>query len=358
MSVATPTLTSTWDVRAPGENVVIAQGERAAYWVVAALLGLLGLLGFVNSFAAVEAAARPSFGALSWTVPVGVDLGIAVFVALDLTMTRTGMRLPWLRTVPWALSAATVYLNTAHESDPVAIVGHAALPGLWILAVEVGAHVVRHRFALTAPRRVRLDRVRLSRWALAPVPTARLRRRMILWEEPSYRAALDRERDRLLSLCGLQDRYGRVAWRWKAPRVERVRYRLGDLSPALALDPGSVAAPPPPSPPLDGRPDPDLSSPRSTRPGDDLSPRPVPVLRPPSSNGSPPTPPAQNGTARPRPSATAGGEDPLLPVAREVAAAAGGPVGRDRLVRELRERGHALGTARAGQLVAALRAEP
>src|SRR5690606_3678958 len=42
---------------------------RAAV-VVAVVVGVLGILGAVISFAAVEAAARPSFGALSWSVPV------------------------------------------------------------------------------------------------------------------------------------------------------------------------------------------------------------------------------------------------------------------------------------------------
>ena len=55
---------------------------------------LLGLIGFVNSFERVQSAVTPSFGGLAWTVPLGIDIGIAVFTGLDLVMARMGMRLP------------------------------------------------------------------------------------------------------------------------------------------------------------------------------------------------------------------------------------------------------------------------
>ena len=55
---------------------------------------------------------------------------------------------------------------------------------------------------------------------------------MVLWEVRSYPRALARERDRLLALTGLQDAYGPVAWRWRAPRRVRALYRLGELAPA------------------------------------------------------------------------------------------------------------------------------
>lgn len=63
------------------------------------LVAALGLFGFVNSFARV-AAAHDSFGRLAFTVPVGVDLGIAVFTALDIVLARLDMRLRWLRLIP------------------------------------------------------------------------------------------------------------------------------------------------------------------------------------------------------------------------------------------------------------------
>jgi hypothetical protein len=50
----------------------------------------------------------------------------------------------------------------------------------------------------------------------------------VLWEIRSYPAALERERARVLALTGLQDRYGVLAWRWRAPRRVRALYRLGE----------------------------------------------------------------------------------------------------------------------------------
>lgn len=72
----------------------------------------------------------------------------------------------------------------------------------------------------------------MSRWLLAPWPTLRLWRRMVLWETRSYPDALRREQDRLLALCDLQDNYGGpMRWRWRAPRRERVGYKLGLRAP-------------------------------------------------------------------------------------------------------------------------------
>ncbi|WP_165966479.1 DUF2637 domain-containing protein [Actinomadura sp. 7K507] len=206
----------------------LSSNEFTAVAVVAALVAVLGLLGFVNSFAAVAEAARPSFGRLAWTVPLGVDLGIAIFAALDIVLARLNMRMRWLRLIPWTLTAATVYMNVAGESSAFGKVAHAVLPCLWVVAVEVASHVVRVRAGIEAG--TRMDRIRFSRWLLSPLRTAALWRRMVLWEVRSYSDALTRERARLLTLTDLQDAYGTVAWRWHAPRRVRALYRLGELT--------------------------------------------------------------------------------------------------------------------------------
>lgn len=206
----------------------LSSNEFAAVATVAALVTVLGLLGFVNSFAAVAEAARPSFGSLAWSVPLGVDLGIAIFAALDIVLARLDMRMRWLRLIPWTLTAATVYMNVAGEPSTFGKVAHAVLPCLWVVAVEVAAHVVRVRAGIVAG--TRMDRVRSSRWLLSPVRTAALWRRMVLWEIRPYSDALIRERARLLALTDLQDKYGRLAWRWRAPRRVRALYRLGELA--------------------------------------------------------------------------------------------------------------------------------
>jgi hypothetical protein len=290
--------------------------ERAAAGVVVGLVILLGVIGAVNSFRAVADAVEPSFGGLAWTVPVGVDVGIAVFTALDLLLARLGMRMTWLRLVPWVLVATTIYLNVAGEHDPAAALAHGVLPGLWVIAVEAGSHVVRTRVGLASSSTVeQMDRVRWSRWLLAPASTLRLWRRMVLWETRSYSEALRRERARLLARTELQDRWGRWAWRWRAPRRERALYRLGDLAPAAALAPVTVEAPPPVAP---------------------------------------------RRAARRRPSPVRVDDRALVAAARAVAdelAADGEALTRSSLLAGLRGRGLAVSNARAGALLAGLRSD-
>ena len=224
----------------------LTEGEVRAVWAVAVLIGALGLLGFANSFAAVSRAARPAFGGLAPTVPLGTDLAIAAFSAAGIVLARLDIPARWVKLVPWALTAATIYLNVAGQHTWFGRIGHAVFPALWVLAVELGAKVVRIRAQLD--KGTRMDRIRASRWLLAPLSTAALQRRMILWEITSYRAALDRERRRILARTDLQDTYGAVAWRWTAPRRVRALYRLGELTPAAPVpdetrtEPGGVPA--------------------------------------------------------------------------------------------------------------------
>jgi hypothetical protein len=229
-----------------GRSRPLTMSERRTVATVAVLSLVLGLIGFANSFRAVASAARASFGPLAFTVPIGVDLGIAVFSALDIVLARLDLRPRWLRLVPWTLTAATVYLNVTGQPDWFARIAHAVFPVLWVITVEIAAHVARVRAGLAAG--TAMDRIRPSRWLLAPLPTARLARRMVLWEIRSYPDALRRERDRLLALTELQDAYGRLAWRWKAPRRVRALYRLGELAPATASPGGQGPSCPWPRP--------------------------------------------------------------------------------------------------------------
>lgn len=222
------------DTTAPGTGErrmrPLTLGEIRAVYAVAVLIGALGLLGFVNSFAAVSAAARPAFHGFAPTVPLGTDLAIAAFSAAGIVLARLNIEIWWVKFIPRALTAATVYLNVADQRTALGIIGHAVFPVLWVLAVELGAKVVRIRAQLD--NGTRMDRIRASRWILAPVSTAALQRRMILWEITSYRTALARERNRVLARTELQDAYGPVSWRWAAPRRVRALYRLGELAPA------------------------------------------------------------------------------------------------------------------------------
>ncbi|MEV1002809.1 DUF2637 domain-containing protein [Nonomuraea sp. NPDC050202] len=301
----------------------LTEGERTAITTTAAVTGALGLLGFVNSFERVATAAEPSFGWFAWTVPLGIDLGIAVFSALDIVLARLGMRLGWLRVIPWALTAATVYLNVAAylsapgQTDWFAVVAHALLPLLWVIAIEVGAHVVRKHADLARPDH--MDGIRRSRWLLAPLATVCLWRRMVLWEIRSYPEALGQERERILAKTELQDRYGRL-WRWKATRRERALYRLGELSPKHLEQP--------PAEPVRA--------------------------------ALPPAPPKHRTPKRRARSTPAPNVGDLMSLGRHIAAnltAQGEPLTRDRLRDAIRNTGRSISTDRAGALLARLKAE-
>jgi hypothetical protein len=313
----------------------LSEGEYTSAATVAALVAVLALLGFVNSFTAVMRAAAESFGRLAFTVPLGIDLGIAIFAALDIVLARLDMRVRWLRLIPWSLTAATVYLNVASEHTMFGRIAHAVLPGLWVIAVEVAAHVVRVRAGIEAG--TRMESIRASRWVLAPWPTLKLWRRMVLWEIRSYPAALRRERDRLLSLTDLQDTYGRIGWRWKAPRRTRALYRLGELTPAPAA-PASVSPDRPAGQPAGQK------TARKTAPGRSSA-----------------APRGRSRTGNGKPKRTVPDVEDLMPLGRRIAADLdrhGQILKRDTLAARLRGAGQPVGSERVGALLARLKTDP
>jgi hypothetical protein len=125
------------------------------------LVVCLAVLGAIGSFHTVRRLARPFFGNLDWIVPLGVDIGIFAFLAADLWQEYLASKelidrgLPFLRWIAWAFTAATVYINaSAAHGNPVGIVMHAAMPGLFVTLVE-GVRVTIRRWARLARRRER-----------------------------------------------------------------------------------------------------------------------------------------------------------------------------------------------------------
>lgn len=210
-------------------------------WLIggwALVTGALALAagGFVNSFSAVRDALEPSLGDRAWTIPVLIDVGIAVFSGIDLLFTRLDMRVRWLRLVPWTLNGATIWLNVAVEHTSLGVVAHAAPPVLWIVTVELAGHFIRARTGLdTSPVRRRaagkMDRIRAWRWLMAPWSTLVIKRWMIVKEEQSFERAYARWWARKEAKWELQTTYGVLAWRLRAPRQLRGRYRYGHMTP-------------------------------------------------------------------------------------------------------------------------------
>ncbi|MFJ4331382.1 MULTISPECIES: DUF2637 domain-containing protein [unclassified Streptomyces] len=217
----------------------------------------VGALGLISSFDAVSAAAaRWGFGE-PWMLPVGIDVAIPVFTLANLLLIRMDMALAWVRFVPWVLTLITCGLNVAAGHALWAKVAHGTMPLLWVVFSEIGAHIYAVRIGAATGRR--MEKVRFSRWLLAPLSTFALWRRMTLWEVTSYTTALARERERLLARAELRERYGR-SWRRSTPRRERVLLRLGELNPAGTVPDAAPA--PTPEPPAEQPTPPATKAPR------------------------------------------------------------------------------------------------
>lgn len=208
-----------------GQELVLVVGIVLA----AAVVSTLGLL---SSYTALETKAATWGWDWPWLLPVGIDVAIPAFTGANLILIRMGMELRWIRWVPRALTAVTVYLNWQASSTPGGRLGHAALTLLWVIFSEIASHVYGTRIGAVTGKK-RMETVRRSRWILAPIPTARLRRRMILWEITSYEEALTRLQEQTYLRAQLKERYG---WRWrsKAPLEQRMALKLGSAPAALA----------------------------------------------------------------------------------------------------------------------------
>jgi hypothetical protein len=216
----------------------------------------VGALGLISSFDAVSAAALRWGFSGPWMLPVGIDLAIPVFTVANLMLIRMDMALAWVRFVPWVLTLVTCGLNVSAGHGTWAKVAHGTMPLLWVVFSEIAAHIYAVRIGAVTGRR--MDKIRASRWLLAPLSTFALWRRMTLWEVTSYGDALARERERLLARAELRERHGRL-WRSKTPRPERVLLKLGETNPA------SEAVPPAPDPKPEGKPSAE-SKPSAKRP--------------------------------------------------------------------------------------------
>lgn len=229
-------------VRALGDS----RGERAAVCLIGASMFALALIGMYVSFQTVYEYVHPWFGDTAWAVPVAIDVAILVFSAADLLLSYWRMAKPSMRLIPWGFTAATIWLNW-QAGGPIPIrVAHAAMPALWVLFCEYARHVLAARVGLVSGGR--MEKVRRSRWLLAPLSTARLRRQMILWEITSYRRALELEAERRAKIAHLETTHGRK-WRRHAPAGERLALKLARVAPAELLPSLTAAISPAPETP-------------------------------------------------------------------------------------------------------------
>ncbi|MET7738023.1 DUF2637 domain-containing protein [Streptomyces sp. NPDC005402] len=213
-------------------------------------------IGFAGSYAAVrELAFQKGFGNFSYVLPIGIDAGICVLLALDLLLTWIRIPFPLLRQTAWLLTVATIAFNGAAAwPDPLGVGMHAVIPILFVVSVEAARHAIGRIADITADKH--MEGVRLTRWLLSPIPTFLLWRRMKLWELRSYEQVIKLEQDRLVYQARLHSRFGR-AWRRKAPveslmplRLARYGVPLAETAPAGLAAAGiePVLLPPAPGP--------------------------------------------------------------------------------------------------------------
>ncbi|MEV0847550.1 DUF2637 domain-containing protein [Streptomyces sp. NPDC049954] len=220
----------------------LTRTHRILVGVVIAGAVVIAGIGFAGSYAAVrELAVEKGFGNFSYVLPIGIDAGICVLLALDLLLTWIRIPFPLLRQTAWLLTAATIAFNGAAAwPDPLGVGMHAVIPVLFVVSVEAARHAIGRIADITADRH--MEGVRLTRWLLSPVPTFVLWRRMKLWELRSYEQVIKLEQERLVYRARLRSRFGR-AWRRKAPVESLMPLRLARYGVPLAQTaPSGLAA--------------------------------------------------------------------------------------------------------------------
>ncbi len=192
------------------------RGEKSLLGAIVVGSGAIAGIGFTGSYTAVRRLAEEKgFSWFSYVFPVGVDVGIAVILALDVYLTWKKMAFWPLRMIAWLLTAGTIAFNSSVSwPDPVGTTMHALIPVLFVIVVEAARHAVRRTADLADDRH--MDSIRWWRWTLSPVGTFRMWRRMKLWEIRSYDEVVRLERARVLYRRDLRIRYGR-RWRSSAP---------------------------------------------------------------------------------------------------------------------------------------------
>ncbi|MEV7659885.1 DUF2637 domain-containing protein [Streptomyces anulatus] len=187
-----------------------AIGPRLVGWllvaVAAAGVPLVGVIGFAASYSTLkDFAGENGFGDLDAWFPIGVDASILAFLALDLVMVRKGHPWPVLRFAAHGMTLATVIFNAGGglsgepdtslwdglTANPLQAGAHALMPVLFVIGVEAARRLLMR--AARIEDGTASDRIPLHRWALSPVRTGKLYRRMRLATVRSYDEMVERE---------------------------------------------------------------------------------------------------------------------------------------------------------------------
>lgn len=167
----------------------------------------IAAIGFTGSYAAVrDLAVEKGFGGFADVLPIGIDAGIGVLLALDLLLTWLRMSMPTLRHAAWILTGATVWFNAAASwPDPLGVGLHMAMPVLFVIVVESARHAIGRIADIEAKEHTQTPK--LIRWALAFRSTWRLWRRQQVWTVRDLNVAIADEGERLVYIRSLQSKY-------------------------------------------------------------------------------------------------------------------------------------------------------
>lgn len=195
-------------------DLVPSRPQRWAVGGIALTAGCLLAYGVAGSYTSVAHLASAHDVPLPRLVPVRIDGGLAGTVLLDIVLTWTGFPVWWLRWLGRILTVGMIAANgAAGWPDPVATGLHLAAPVMILAVVEAARSVLLRRPVPGASRR---EPIPLARWILAPWPTWKLWRRMVLWQVTSYPVAVDTEQRRLRAQYQLRSRYG-ASWDHQVP---------------------------------------------------------------------------------------------------------------------------------------------
>lgn len=206
---------------APTAKKSLTDGQRFGLGLAVSGMLAVGAYGLVISYWTVRELAVKLHMPLPHIFPVGIEGGMIAVLAIDIVLTWIGRPIAWLRQVARALSITAISINAyaGAEYGIAAVVMHALAPAILIVGVEA----LRHHLLAVLQVPEEREPIPRGRWALAPLSTIAMWRRMILWQQPKYSDALDVHLDRHEAIAELRRAFG---WRWQRHIPAGLAYRL------------------------------------------------------------------------------------------------------------------------------------
>ncbi|WP_198662436.1 DUF2637 domain-containing protein [Nocardiopsis sp. TNDT3] len=203
------------------QKAPLGDGQKFALGLAVTGMLAVGAYGLVISYWTVRELAVKLHMPLPHIFPVGIEGGMIAVLAIDIVLTWIGRPIGWLRQVARALSATAISINAyaGMEYGAAAVVMHALAPAILIVGVEA----LRHHLLVVLQVPEEREPIPRGRWLLAPLSSAAMGRRMVLWQQPRYTDALDTHLDRHEAIAELKRAFG---WRWKKHIPAGLAYRL------------------------------------------------------------------------------------------------------------------------------------